>query len=536
MKKVFSLFLSLVMLISVATMTDFNAFADTYSGTCGTNVKWSLNTSTGVLTLSGSGKMNDYESFSTPWDRYDSYIKTVNISNGIESIGNSAFSRCTNLASVSISNSVMSIGEYAFFECSSLKSITIPNSVEYIGNYAFHYCKKLSQISLSKNLKSIGCGVFLDTAYYEHLSNWTNNVLYLGDVLLTADIFKISGQVNIIPGTKVIADCAFEECDRITSVSIPDTVKYIGNSAFEGCTKLSSLIIGNSVTHIGNMAFIYTDFKTITMPESVTRIGEMAFYGSSLDSIKILNKNCIIYDDVYTLGASVIIYGYPASTAQAYAKKYKDSYTFRCVTHTYKSTTTKATTKKNGSKVTKCTVCGAKKSTTTIYYPKTISLSATSYTYDGKVKKPSVTVKDSKGKKIAASNYTVTYASGRKNVGTYKVTIKFKGNYNGTATKTFKINPKATSFKSVTSPKKKTIGLKWGKVSSISGYQVQCSTSSKFNKNVKTNTAKASSSSASISKSISSKKTYYVRIRTYKTVNGTKYYSSWSKIKSIKTK
>lgn len=113
----------------------------------------------------------------------------------------------------------------------------------------------------------------------------------------------------------------------------------------------------------------------------------------------------------------------------------------RTITHTYKTTTTKATLKKNGSVVKKCTVCSKVASNKTIKYPKTIKLSATSYTYDGKAKKPTVTVKDLEGKTISSSNYTVSYASGRKNAGTYKVTVKMKGNYTGTKTLTYKIKP-----------------------------------------------------------------------------------------------
>ncbi|MDE6413538.1 MAG: InlB B-repeat-containing protein, partial [Eubacterium sp.] len=128
-------------------------------------------------------------------------------------------------------------------------------------------------------------------------------------------------------------------------------------------------------------------------------------------------------------------------------------------THTYKTTTTKATTKKNGNVVKKCSVCGAS-TKTTIYSPKTITLSKTSYVYNGKAQKPTVTVKDSKGKKIATSNYTVTYPSGRKNVGKYTVTIKFKGNYSGTVKKTFTIKSKATTLSSVTA-KSKGFTAKW---------------------------------------------------------------------------
>ena len=113
----------------------------------------------------------------------------------------------------------------------------------------------------------------------------------------------------------------------------------------------------------------------------------------------------------------------------------------RSITHSYKTTTKKATLKKNGSVVKKCTVCSKVASNKTIKYPKTIKLSATSYTYDGKAKKPTVTVKDLEGKTISSSNYTVSYASGRKNAGTYKVTVKMKGNYTGIKTLTYKIKP-----------------------------------------------------------------------------------------------
>ncbi len=207
--------------------------------------------------------------------------------------------------------------------------------------------------------------------------------------------------------------------------------------------------------------------------------------------------------------------------------------------HAYKTYIIKASTKKNGSIVTKCTVCAAVKSKSTIYCPKTISLSTTNYTYNGKVKKPTVTVKDSKGKTISSGNYTVTYASGRKNVGKYSVKITFKSNYCGSKTLYFTIKPKATTLSSVTA-KSKGFTVKWKKQSTqTTGYQIQYSTLSKF-KSAKTITvSKNKTTSKTISK-LKAKKNYYVRIRIYKTVkiNGknTKIYSSWSKAKSVTTK
>ncbi|MGN0527843.1 MAG: family 43 glycosylhydrolase [Eubacterium sp.] len=197
-----------------------------------------------------------------------------------------------------------------------------------------------------------------------------------------------------------------------------------------------------------------------------------------------------------------------------------------------------ASLSKNGA-VTKnyyCTECGKLfPKVTVINKISTVSLSSASYTYDGKVKKPSVKVADSKGKTISSNNYTVTYAGGRKNVGKYAVKITFKGNYSGTKTLYFTIKPKATSISSV-SAKSKGFTVKWKKQSTqVTGYQIQYSTSSRFTSPKTVTVSNYKTTSKTISK-LKSKKKYYVRIRTYKTVNGTKYYSSWSKAKSITTK
>ena len=211
-------------------------------------------------------------------------------------------------------------------------------------------------------------------------------------------------------------------------------------------------------------------------------------------------------------------------------------YTFKLATHThsYSNVVTKATTSKNGKIVKRCS-CGAVKSTTTIYYPKTITLSSTSYTYDGKVKKPTVTVKGSNGKVISASNYTVSYASGRKNVGKYKVSVKFKGNYSGTVSKTFTINPKATSLTKLT-PQSKGFTAAWKKqTAQVTGYQLQYSTNKAFSGKTTKTITKYTTASATYKK-LKAKKKYYVRIRTYKKVSNTNYYSAWSAVKTVTTK
>ena len=169
-----------------------------------------------------------------------------------------------------------------------------------------------------------------------------------------------------------------------------------------------------------------------------------------------------------------------------------------------------------------------------------VKLSSTSYTYNGKTKTPSVTVKDSKGRKLKkGTNYTVKYSSGRKNVGRYAVKVTFKGNYTGSKTVYYYIVPKSTSISRV-SALRKGFKLSWKKQKTqTTGYQIQYSTSKKFKKAKAVNVSKNKTTSKYIKK-LSSKKKYYVRVRTYKKVkiNGKtkKVYSSWSKTKTVKTR
>ncbi|MCD7797699.1 MAG: hypothetical protein LUG95_09015 [Clostridiales bacterium] len=97
MKKVISILLSVIMLLTVTAGLDLTAYAKTYSGTCGENITWSFNTSTGALTLTGTGDMTDYDAdagLPTPWTdvtEYDQLTKSITISEGITSIGDNAF-------------------------------------------------------------------------------------------------------------------------------------------------------------------------------------------------------------------------------------------------------------------------------------------------------------------------------------------------------------------------------------------------------------------------------------------------------------
>ena len=238
MKKIISLLLSLAMLLSIVSVVDFSAFADVQTGKCGDNVTYSLDTSTGVLTISGTGDMYNslIESFR--------YIKSVIIENGVTSIGDYVFEGCKSLTNVTIGNSVTSIGKRAFLGCASLISITIPNSVTSIENEAFEGCTSLTNITIPDSVTSIGRYAF---------------------------------------------DC----CTSLTNITIPDSVTSIDDYTFEYCTSLPSVTIPNSVTSIGSEAFgMCTSLKSVKIPDSVTIFGYDVFLGcTSLKSIEVLDNN-----------------------------------------------------------------------------------------------------------------------------------------------------------------------------------------------------------------------------------------------------
>lgn len=209
--------------------------------------------------------------------------------------------------------------------------------------------------------------------------------------------------------------------------------------------------------------------------------------------------------------------------------------------HKFQRTVVKAGMAKEGSITEICTVCKNTGSEKMVAAVQSIQLSGTTYSYNGKQQKPSVTVIDSQQKRLnEGTEYTLSYPVSSKNVGIYTVSIQFRGNYSGTETRTFQISPKKTAIVRLSAGKKR-FRVKWKKQKNqVDGYEIAYSLSSKFpKKTTKTVMAGKSATSKIVSKVKAGKK-YYVKIRAHKTVKiqgkQKKLYAGWSKVKTVKVK
>ena len=307
------------------------------SGNCGkdgNNVTWTLD-SAGLLTISGTGEMADYESktdsasgeeiTTAPWGNQ---AKTAVTGDGVTGIGAAAFYGCSGLTSVTMGSNVTSIGESAFRGCMGLTGIVLPGSVTGIGEYAFSNCESLTAIEIPEGVTTLGNSAFFGC---DNLKEVRYNARAAANLTGLSGAFRSAGAsvggVKVIFGESVekIPSNLFCNCESLTSVTIGSNVTSIGDNAFldckglveinynaraaectedsfgsgdglkvafgdsveripdyifQDCPGLTSVTIGSSATTIGHYAFNRcTGLTSIKIPESMTNIGYMAFSG-----------------------------------------------------------------------------------------------------------------------------------------------------------------------------------------------------------------------------------------------------------------
>lgn len=176
------------------------------------------------------------------------------IKDGTLTIANEAFWGCTKLTSITIPNSVKSLGYRSFYGCNGLTSINIPDSVSSIGLMAFQDSKNLANITIGNGVENIDNSAFLNTAYYNNLSNWENEVLYIGKYLIACRTYTTQEYIKIKDGTRLIAYGAFKDCSNIVQISFANSVKYINAYAFYNCQNLSAISLSASVLRIDENA------------------------------------------------------------------------------------------------------------------------------------------------------------------------------------------------------------------------------------------------------------------------------------------
>jgi hypothetical protein len=244
MKKRMIVMVSLLLIVALLPLTLSTAYADrSTTGWCGSGLRWSLDTSTGTLTITGDGEMRDYPN----WGSIQSSVTKIVIGNEVTSIGAYEFSRFSKLTDVTIGSSVVSIGECAFNTCTELTRVNLPNSLKTISDLAFYSCEKLRSVTIPGSVESIGECAF---SYNEALTS-----------------------LEIKSGVKSIGENAFYACTGLKSVTVPNSVTYLGKGSFAYCSALESVTIGNGVTSIFWNTFGNCEsLSSITLGSSVTSI------------------------------------------------------------------------------------------------------------------------------------------------------------------------------------------------------------------------------------------------------------------------
>lgn len=465
-----------------------------HSGTFGAGVTWTEEN--GVLTFDGNGAMKS--GTETTWS---SDIHKVVIKGGITSV-NATVLRWLPLTEYevsennrnycSVNGTLYSKDRKVLVQYPAQKAgstVVIPNGVTKIEDHAFQGNYQITKVVLPDSVITIGSQAFYDAEYLKEI-DLGKGVQNIGDL---AFAYSKLSEVTIPGSVQKMENSSFRYLSLLEKVTIEKGVKQIGESAFENDYNIKEVVLPSTIIEIGAYAFSgCNNLKSLTIPKSVIRIGNQA-YG-------------YLYD---TIIEGVKIKGYGASEAINYAKRNGIPY----VIIAKEVPAVKASNKTK--------TLGAGKFNLGV----TCSVGPLSYK-SGNTKIAKV---DGKGNvtlvKNAVGSVTIT------------VTSPATEEYQAVNKKiTITVNPKGTAIKNVKALKGRKITTTWKKNASIDGYEIQYSMKKNFNSGVKKVLIKKNKTLMTNIEKLKKNKTYYMRIRTYKNVKGKKYYSTWSKVKSVNVK
>lgn len=480
-------------------------------------------------------------------------LTAINIPDSVTSIASCAFSGCSSLKSVNIPKSVEWIGEYAFYGCSSLKSITIPNSVSTISYNAFYDCSSLESITMSNSVKLIEEGAFYGCTSLE-------SITLPGTVTtIEYEAFKYSGiedvyyassktqwnKIQIANGNEALTNAEIHYNSKSCVHSYSSKITKAATCTATGTRKYTCTKCSHSYTK--TIAKTDHKYKDVITKATLNKNGKVVSKCSVCAKAK---TTTVYYPKTTKLSKTAYTYNGKVQTPTVTVKDSKGNtltkgtdYTVKLesgrtapgrytVTVTFKGkySGTKNLTYTIAPKATKVSATQTTSSVTLTWNKVTGATGYRVYQYNA-TKKEWVAIKTLTANTLKVSNLKA---------GTiYKFKVKAYKNDNGTiwgaasavfATATKTATPKITSL---TTTKSKAV-LKWSNVSGESGYEVYYSTK-KDSGFTKISAYKADVLTATKT-GLTSGKTYYFKVRAYKTVGDTKIYSAWSTVKSIKIK
>ena len=303
-RRFLSLLLSFCLILSIFPLVNVSAAT---SGSCGAGVTWSFDAETGTLTISGNGRMTDYEGRTqAPWIDLRDKVSTLIVEEGVTHIGAYAFAWTGSIVSlgntpiisspsdtlkhVQLPSTLESIGRYAFWYCNGLTAmpsapglktmdlcafssclnmteVVLPEGLQSIGESAFTTCQKLTSVTIPRSLRFVSVGAFnycskLQTVYADNLSDWC--AIDFDGIWANPCSFGAS----LYMGEELVKDLV-----------IPDGVEKVGKFQFYGCGSLVSVDFPKSVTAIESTAFEASSVQRVALPSNIKTVGSFAFCG-----------------------------------------------------------------------------------------------------------------------------------------------------------------------------------------------------------------------------------------------------------------